>query len=618
MVLTQKFPKFIPLYTFNNMKKLILLTSFSGLLFFVNAQKSQIQYTNNDLLNFPHESHQPSSTKALGQVLWSDDFDDTSTWVIDNDGQTGLEFGWNINSTNEGWWSGNGINSTSGGANAELVNGNPTLNPGTQAQNVTYTLTTDSMIDIAALGGSNMCILQFEQYGARFNDLQEVQISYDGTTFTTIGDNLDQPVLSSAGGSPYPNPMTKTINLATILGATPQPFYLRFSWTTNFPSQATNANVWITYGWYLDDVKIIGASDNDLSVVSETWGTNGLQYYQIPTTQIAPIDFAATVFNGGSNDQTNVSLNVDINSGAYTGSNVPVTINSLDTATLSMASPFTPSTVGNYAATLTLTADSTDDDPSNNTLNNISFEVTNYIYARDNGQVQGSTNRPNGFQVGNLFEIFQDQLLKGIDVRLDGSTVTGTEVYARIYSLDNGNFAFLAESDPLILTSGDISTNLTMELNTPVTLTAGEAYLAVIGTFSSDMSVANAGTTDPQTSFLFREDDQTWYYTTNVPYVRLNFDPTISIEENNSVSLGAIYPNPANSEVNIEFSINNSPQAQIIVTDLYGKEVYSKAYQYNSIGTQKETIDFSSLKSGSYFITIESGKSSSVKRLIKL
>ena len=132
------------------------------------------------------------------------------------------------------------------------------------------------------------------------------------------------------------------------------------------------------------------------------------------------------------------------------------------------------------------------------------------------------------------------------------------------------------------------------------------------------MSVANAGTTDAQTSFLFREDDQTWYYTLNVPYVRLNFDPTISLEENNEVSLGAIYPNPTNSEVSIEFYIKNSPQAQIIITDLYGKEVYSKAYQYSSIGTQKETIDFSSLKSGSYFITIESGKSSSVKRLIKL
>ena len=211
-------------------------------------QKDQIQYTKKDLLNFPHESHINSSSKALGQVIWSDNFDDTSTWVIDNDGQSGLEFGWNINTTNEGWWSGNGINSTSGGANAELVNGNPTLNPGTQAQNVTYTLTTDSMIDIASLGGSNMCVLEFEQYGARFNDLQEVQISYDGTTFTTIGDNLDQSVLSSSGGSAYPNPMTKSINLGPILSATPQPFYLRFSWTTNYPSQATNANVWTNIG----------------------------------------------------------------------------------------------------------------------------------------------------------------------------------------------------------------------------------------------------------------------------------------------------------------------------------------------------------------------------------
>ena len=48
------------------------------------------------------------------------------------------------------------------------------------------------MIDIASLGGSNMCVLEFEQYGARFNDLQEVQISYDGTTFTTFGDILYQ------------------------------------------------------------------------------------------------------------------------------------------------------------------------------------------------------------------------------------------------------------------------------------------------------------------------------------------------------------------------------------------------------------------------------------------
>ena len=54
----------------------------------------------------------------------------------------------------------------------------------------------------------------------------------------------------------------------------------------------------------------------------------------------------------------------------------------------------------------TLGCISTDDIPTNNVIDDVSFEVTDYIYARDNGQVQGSTNRPNGFQVGNLFEIF--------------------------------------------------------------------------------------------------------------------------------------------------------------------------------------------------------------------
>ena len=64
-----------------------------------------------------------NNVKGLGQVLWSDDFDDTTLWVIDNDGQSGVDFGWNINSTSEGWWSTGGITSSSGGNYAELVNG---------------------------------------------------------------------------------------------------------------------------------------------------------------------------------------------------------------------------------------------------------------------------------------------------------------------------------------------------------------------------------------------------------------------------------------------------------------------------------------------------------------
>ena len=179
------------------MKKLLLFVS--ALATVAYAQKAPRIQSFQDLVKAPKEGVQGiSNEKILGITLWSDDFSTPANWTIDNSGQSGVEFGWNINNSSEGWWSANGINSTSGGNSAELVNGD--AQAGTQALGVTYTLTTAQPIDIAALGGNNQVSLQFEQYGARFNDLQEIQISTDGITFTTVGNNLDKPVLSAAGG----------------------------------------------------------------------------------------------------------------------------------------------------------------------------------------------------------------------------------------------------------------------------------------------------------------------------------------------------------------------------------------------------------------------------------
>jgi len=236
-----------------------LLVCFLGLSAITLAQKSPIIQTANTLVPKASTlSEKPAETqKSLGITLWSDNFDNPGNWTIDNSGQSGIEYGWNINNVSDGWYSANGINSTGGGNYAELVNGDPTQTPGTQALAVTYTLTTANPIDISALGGTNHVSLSFEQYGARFNDLQEIQISYDGVTFVTVGDNLDKSVLSASGGSAYSNPDVKSINLATTLPANPGNVWIRFSWTTNYPSAATNPNVWITYGWYIDNVKIV-------------------------------------------------------------------------------------------------------------------------------------------------------------------------------------------------------------------------------------------------------------------------------------------------------------------------------------------------------------------------
>lgn len=569
-----------------------------------------------------HTQKPESNTKSLGITLWSDNFDNAANWTIDNDGQAGIEFGWNINNVSDGWWSANGISSTGGGNYAELVNGDPTATPATQVTGITYTLTTANPINIGALGGTNHVCLEFEQFGARFNDLQEIQISTNGNTWTTVGNNLDKPVLSQAGGSAYANPDLKSINLAPILPANPGNLWVRFSWTTNFPSQAANANVWITYGWYIDNVKIKTNPTNDLSVTSKYWGTAGLNYYQIPVTQTAEIDFEIDVFNGGINAQPGVDYSISVNSGVFTASSSTVNVPSLDTVTLTVINPFTPSGVGNYAVVHTLGSDSIDDVPANNSIANTNFTVTNYIYARDNGTAAGSTsNGPDGFESGNLYDIWNEQELKGINVRMLGGangTSVGTEVFVKLYSLDvnTGDFVFESESDPLIVSASDLNVNKMMALNVPVTLQSNTTYLAVIGSAGTGLRVSNAGTSTPQTSFFFDYADQTWYYQTSTPWVRLNFDPIIGLNENAS-SIGAIvYPNPANDVLNIKADFKGAESVQGAIYNHLGAVVAELNFTSSS-AVQSQQVAIGNLAPGMYVVKLQSEEGVVTKHFVK-
>jgi hypothetical protein len=588
------------------------------------AQKKPLIPTANALVPSAHAitAKPAANTKSLGVTLWSDNFDNAANWTVDNSGQAGIDFGWNINNTSDGWWSANGITSTGGGNYAELVNGDPTQTPGTQALAVTYNLTTANPINIAALGGTNQVSLVFEQFGARFNDLQDIQISTDGTTFFSVGNNLDKPVLSASGGAPFTNPDLKTINLATILPANPGNVWIRFSWTTNFPAQAANANVWITYGWYIDNVKIVTNPTNDLSITSKYWGTAGLPYYQIPTTQTAPIDFEIAAFNGGINNQTGVEYSINVNGGAFTSSSPSTTINSLDTATLTVANSFTPAAIGNYTVVHALTADSTDDVPANNAIANTAFSVTNYIYARDNGTPAGSTsNGADGFESGNLFDIWTAQTLKGIDVRMLGGasgTTVGTEVFVKLYSVDatTGDFVFESESDPYIVTAADLNVNKMLMLNVPVNMLPNTTYLAVMGAYSQGLRVVNAGSSEPQTCFFFDYFDNTWYYQTGTPWVRLNFDPTIGINEETASIATLVYPNPANEVLNVKMEINNATTGVIAIYNAAGSKVKETSFNAAN-GISVEQVSINDLSAGLYTVKITTNDGFATRKFTK-
>ena len=558
--------------------------------------------------------------KDEGITIWSDDFSDETTWVLDNSGQQGIEYGWNINAVSDGWYSTNGISSTSGGNYAELVNGDPFAE--TQALDVVYTMTTANPIDVIALAGTNEVTLEFEQFGARFNDLQQISYSTDGVVFTPIGDNNDIPVLSASGGSAYDNPDLKQINLATVLEMNSSPIWIQFSWTTNFPASADNPNVWVTYGWYIDDVRLVTNPGNDLAITETYWGTEGLNYYQIPLTQVAPIDFEVAAFNGGVNTQTNVALNVNVNEGAFIGSSDPAQINSLDTATLTLSTQFTPDANGDYDIVQTISADSTDDVPGNNEIDDISFSVGDFIYARDNGSPGGSTtNGADGFESGNLFDVWADQTLKAIDIRIPGGTngaQLGTEFYVKLYSVDvaTGDFIYEMESDVLTLTQQMQNTSLTVPLLSPVNVIANTTYLAVIGSFGEGLRVSTAGTSEPQTSFFLDLADNTWYYQTGTPYVRLNFDPTIGIEENHTTFMvGNVFPNPLSGEGTLNVFMNNAKNMYMEITDLSGKLVGSESRSLNQ-GENKISLDTEQLSSGIYTVTLSSGGTSLSRKMI--
>jgi Secretion system C-terminal sorting domain len=563
-----------------------------------------------------------TAEKTAGTPFWTDGFTDPTTWVIDNSGQTAPTFGWDIGATEASWWTSAVINSTSDGNFAELSNGNPTLSPGTQALDVTYTLTSSAAIPVP----SDQVSLSFLQYGARFNDAQEVYISTDGTNWVLVGDNSDQPVLSSTGGAAYTNPTLKTVNLATaIAGATS--IWIRFSWTTGYPGSATNPNVWVTYGWMIDDVILSTNSTDDITENSVMWGTQGswggvLPYYQIPTTQVQPIDFGGIITNNGSNDQADVVFHATAT--GYTGLSLPSPIIAGASDTIWVANQLTPAaTLASTTVSFLSDMTATDDNMLDNALApSVTFAVTDHTYARDAGAKTGTTDNGGlAFEVGNIFDVFAEQTVYSVDITLDNTASTGAQVRAKIYDATSGNFDvadLIAETDDHYVVSSDKGNNLSLEIPGGALLLAGTSYLAVIhadGGTAPDIVLQTAGTSVPQTCF-YQDDALTWFYTTETPKIRLNFLNSSGLNELTNTAGLSVYPNPSACQANVSFSLKNETEVVISLTDLTGKTVFTNNLGTLTTGAHKTTINTDVLSNGVYMVNFVANGVLSTQKLI--
>lgn len=575
-----------------------------------------------------------SIEKAIGTEIWSDNFSTPANWTINNDGQSAIGFGWDIGTTVDSWFFSSPVNSISDGNFAELGNGDPSATPETQALNVTYTLTTSAPIDIATLTtGSNDTdvTLSFMQYGAHFYDAQEVYISIDGTSWILAGSNNDVAPYTASGGSAYTNPTTKNINLGPILsGLNTSTVWVRFSWTTGEPSQASDPNVWVCYGWMIDDVKISTNSDNNLTLIQPTTsvGVEELTYTQIPLNQISPIKFTANIINNGITTQTNTQLDVLVVGGS-TFSSIDTLLSAGDTM-LAVTAPYTPaSTIATKTFTYSVgSSDFTEDVPTDNSGTG-TLKITNSIYAVDNGVKSGSVNQLGGtsvglpLKIGNLMEIMVDDVIDSMYITLgsDAENV-GQDFTGEVWRYDGSDFTKVATTDYTTVTTASNNTTVKLPLMQIMPVSAGDVLLVLAcnGGGPTPISFGTAQKVEEGTVNGIDNTDESVYYLSDPEaiMVRLVLNKNAGINENtSSISIGNLFPNPTTGQTSISYSLENASAVSINIKDITGKTVYTSNEGTQTSGAHKISLDASTYTNGVYFVTVSTDESQVTKKLIK-
>ncbi|GAB5539533.1 MAG: hypothetical protein Salg2KO_16360 [Salibacteraceae bacterium] len=342
-------------------------------------------------------------------------------------------------------------------------------------------------------------IIEFTEYIRHYASFNYVIVSTDGftTSDTVYNGSEDIPLNESSDPDHFVR-----LNVSDI-AAGEADVRVRFMYASDDNTNASSGPGY--YFWQIDDIVISTPPDNDLTI--DEWYHDGANstavsqqsttyYTQIPLKQAETdvLTFGAAIANNGSSAQPNTQLEVTVNS--FTGTSAASTLGVQSVDTIEVSTTYSPDALGNYTVDFDLSSDSTDDFISDNSAS-FDFEVTEYVYSRDDDNLTTGWSYSNGqnYSILTRYEFNTDDTVKAIQVSFfDNGTFNtdpGSAVEVGIWPVVNaGAPSTIATGgatdfdNPVggttifyTIESGDLNQVITLSYDNPIAVPAGEVMV---------------------------------------------------------------------------------------------------------------------------------------------
>jgi len=505
-------------------------------------------------------------------------------------------------------------------------------------------------------------VLQFETFYWSFNDRPTIEVSTDSMNWESI-EVFPEVIANDYGGEGREdNPQTVSIDLTDFVAGEPTVWIaFRFLADESTLNGGDDSFIGCGYAWQIDDVELFDVDNrpnNDLRIIPFYAVAPN---YATPAAQVEEISFFAALINEGIQDQTGVTLNVEvvnqIDGETYTAEapigNFPSNTVIGDILFGNFTPPAEPNTL--FSATYTLSGDAEDENPVDNTRS-FQFLVTDTTFSKaptgtfatgpadDNSYAWGNCYYvPNDgqfaryvtFVINNVAELIDRNVsillyewegdlnrdfianpdeYGGAPIAFNSYTITGDEIGATTVPVSVDEVGVPLEGDKYYF----IVVQYDTDDNTPMQLVASDEIDYEATFFSTDSlgSTRYAGMLDVGNTGDF---SVVGFGFDVVPIMRLHIgdSPDLTTSAINVLSpenVVEIFPNPARKQITTAIDLVNPQDITVQIFSLTGQLLFLQ--EYDNFKTGNLDFQTAALPAGTYFMKIQAEEGIRTKRFV--